>query len=556
MGGELRINRVGRGQQLARAGQIRDVGVNLAGKDRVAVQAVKLGALDFAVPVSTLDQSDHQPVAAAARQVDQVVDHVRAALLIGLHYETDAVPAPERRVKTQAFQQVERKLQPVGFLGVDVQADVVLARQQRELEQPRQQLAHHAVTLGPAVARVQRRQLDGYARPFVDAAPMRGLADGMDRLLIRGEVAFGILPGNGRLAQHVIGIAKARLFERAAVGQCFRNGLPGDELLPHQLHGAVHALADQRLAALADQPGQRRGQAFFAAGGGQLAGQHQAPDGGVDEHRRRIAQVRMPVTAADLVANQRVTRGVVGNAQQRLGQAHQRHALLAGERELLHQRLHAAGVFLAAQALHQAGGHVFNGGTLAAIDHMGELRQHGQAFHFGPMPGGGNGGAEIGLGLHVLRPVQKGLCELCSAKRRCQLFGVLQLSPMNRVARSHGCTLGNQPALDTFHVLQHRLLDKPVGGATLLGGGLPDAASKRLVNLQTKSDCGHGCTFSKISTTNFMGGATRVKQGETLDLNGDGGTRASPGRRMAARERSFVRKSRKCLAPAHWRISP
>jgi hypothetical protein len=55
------------------------------------------------------------------------VEHMRRALLVGLHDEADAVPARQARVKAQGFQQVEREFQPVGFLGIDVQADIVLA---------------------------------------------------------------------------------------------------------------------------------------------------------------------------------------------------------------------------------------------------------------------------------------------------------------------------------------------------------------------------------------------------------------------------------------------
>ena len=50
-----------------------------------------------------------------------------------------------------------------------------------------------------------------------------------------------------------------------------------------------------------------------------------------------------PFAAADLVGDQRVARRRVGNAQQRLRQAHQRDALLAGERVFAHQALHQPG---------------------------------------------------------------------------------------------------------------------------------------------------------------------------------------------------------------------
>ena len=156
VGGELRVHRVRHGQQFACAGQVSHVGMDLARVHRVAVQAVELRAFDLGVPVRALDQPDHQAVAAAPRQVDHMVNHIRAALQVGLHHKTDTVPAFESGVETQAFQQVQRELQPVGLFGVDVDGDVVLARQQGQLGQARQQFSHDAVALGAAVARMQR----------------------------------------------------------------------------------------------------------------------------------------------------------------------------------------------------------------------------------------------------------------------------------------------------------------------------------------------------------------------------------------------------------------
>jgi hypothetical protein len=72
VGRELRVDRIRRGEQLAGAGEIRDVGVALAREDRVVVEAVDLRALDLAVPVRAFDEPDHQPMPAAARELDQV----------------------------------------------------------------------------------------------------------------------------------------------------------------------------------------------------------------------------------------------------------------------------------------------------------------------------------------------------------------------------------------------------------------------------------------------------------------------------------------------------
>ena len=81
----------------------------------------------------------------------------------------------------------------------------------------------------------------------------------------------------------------------------------------------------------------------FAAGADQLTGDQQAPGGGVDEQRRRFAEVLAPVALADLVGDQAVGGLAVGNAQQRFGQAHQRHALFRRQREFVHQCVHAGG---------------------------------------------------------------------------------------------------------------------------------------------------------------------------------------------------------------------
>ena len=326
--GELGVYSLGCGQQLLGAGDVRNVGVHLAGVDGVVREAIDLGALDFAVPVRALHQAHHQAALGAAGQIHHVVDDEGAALLVGLDDEANAVPAGQRGLVAQALQQVQRQLQPVGLFRVDVQANVVLFGQHRQAQHQRVQLVHHAVKLCAAVARVQGRELDGDAGAFVNAAPGRGLANRVDGLLVRGVVALGVFAGQRCLAQHVVRIAKALGFHRAGVVQGFVNGLTRHELLAHHAHGDLNALADQGLAALGRKAAERAPQAAFAVRGHQLAGDEQTPGGGVDEQRGAFAQVRIPLAIADLVADERVARGFVGDAQQCLGQAHQRHAFL------------------------------------------------------------------------------------------------------------------------------------------------------------------------------------------------------------------------------------
>ena len=78
-------------------------------------------------------------------------------------------------------------------------------------------------------------------------------------------------------------IALALEHARGLEAQGFVDGFAGHKLLAHHAHGHVHALADQGLAALADQAAERAPQAAFAVRGHQLAGDEQTPGGRIDE---------------------------------------------------------------------------------------------------------------------------------------------------------------------------------------------------------------------------------------------------------------------------------
>ena len=101
--GKLREDRILRGEQFARAGEIGNVGVHFARVNRVAVQAVHLRPFDFAVPVSAFDEANHQFLFVASCEVDEVVDDEGATFLVGLDDETDAVVTSKVRVGNQRF---------------------------------------------------------------------------------------------------------------------------------------------------------------------------------------------------------------------------------------------------------------------------------------------------------------------------------------------------------------------------------------------------------------------------------------------------------------------
>ncbi|VVN46094.1 hypothetical protein PS664_05840 [Pseudomonas fluorescens] len=483
--GELRVDDFWHRQQFACAGNVGNVGVHLAGVHRIAFQAFDLGALDFAVPVRTFYQADHQAMAAAARQVDDVVDHIRATFLVGLDHETDAVPAGQLWLEAQALQQVQGQLQAVGFFGVDVQADVVLLGQQGQGQQARVQLIHHTLVLRTAVTRVQCRQLDGNARAFINPTAVRGFADGVNGLFVRRQVFLGIVFGEGGFTEHVVGIAEAFGFELARVGQGFGDGFAGDELLAHQAHGHVDALADHRFAALADDAAQGRGQPCFIMGGDQFAGQQQAPGGSVDEQRRAVTQVWVPVAGADLVADQRVTGAFVRDAQQRFGQAHQRDTFLGRQGKFLQQALNntgtAAGTFLIAQFLGNRGGQL-----IGSFGHRGRqaglLDQHRYHFRLRAAVSGGDRGAQYGLRQDALGELKEALVRVVGLDLAC-IIGVLAAQT---IEFGQGCT-----TLQFLQVIENRLLDQPVRRAINGGRGSLQAFAGRVVKFDPKGGRRH-----------------------------------------------------------------
>ena len=309
---------------------------------RIAVQTIDLRPFDFAVPVSALDEANHQLLFVAPREVDEVINDKRAALLVGLHHEADAVVAGKVGVGNQRFHQIQREFEAVGFFGVDVDADIVLFAEQEQRFQARQEFRHHPLMLRAGVTRVNGREFDGNAVALVHALPSSVLADGVDGVHIILKIAVGVGLGHRRFAEHIERIAVAHFLPRLTVFQRFLNRLSGNELLAEQTHRIIHPLTDERRATASQHAGERRAERVFIRLRGQLAGNQQPPGGGIDEHRRTVTEVAFPVATGELVGDEAVARRLVWNTQQGFGKTHQRHPFLAGERKLVHQRINAA----------------------------------------------------------------------------------------------------------------------------------------------------------------------------------------------------------------------
>ena len=203
VGCELRENEVAPGEQPLGAGEVAHIRIGLVREHRIALKPVHLGALDLAIPIGALDEPDHQPPLGALRHRDEIVHGRGSALLIGLHHEAEPLPAPKRRIGRERFKQVERQLQAVRLLGIDIEADAVPAREHGEIEQTGIKFVPHPVCLHVAVARMKRRQFYRDARRAMDRGSALGRADRGDGVRVGGGVTLSVLGRYRRLAQHV-----------------------------------------------------------------------------------------------------------------------------------------------------------------------------------------------------------------------------------------------------------------------------------------------------------------------------------------------------------------
>src|SRR5258708_1552242 len=123
VGRELGEDEISPGKQSLGAGKITDIRIRLARVDRIAAEPVHLRAFYFAVPISALDEADHKAALRAFCQGKKIIDHKRCALLVGLDDKAKPLPAAKRALIRQPLKQIERWLQAIGFLGVDVESN-------------------------------------------------------------------------------------------------------------------------------------------------------------------------------------------------------------------------------------------------------------------------------------------------------------------------------------------------------------------------------------------------------------------------------------------------
>ena len=316
------------GQKAPRAGQIAHVGRILACEDGVTGQPALLRQLDFGIPIGALDQAYGQTPLGTTRQIGQPIDRCRRTFLIGLHRQPQAIPPGEFAVERQKFDQVERKLEAVGFLRVDREADVLRFRPQGQRLDRRPELAPHAFFVGRLIARMERRQFDRYRGCGQDVTARDANTDAFDGQTIRLEVAQRISAGARGFAQHVEAVPVATESRFARPGDRFVDGAPHHELLAEDANGRDDGLADHRFAGARHHPAERTAEMrVLVLQAHDASGEHQRPGTGVDENAVGDAEAFLPFGAANLVTDQPIHRLGVWDAQQRLSQAHQHDAL-------------------------------------------------------------------------------------------------------------------------------------------------------------------------------------------------------------------------------------
>ncbi len=121
------------------------------------------------------------------------------------------------------------------------------------------------------------------------------------------------------------------------------DGLAQHELAAHLLHRLADGGADHRLAQPLDRAAQDAGDAGSSVVASTLPVSISAQVEALTSDEDGLAEMRAPVGGRDLVLDQRVDGLGVRHPQQRLGQAHQRDALVGREAVFGEEALHQPG---------------------------------------------------------------------------------------------------------------------------------------------------------------------------------------------------------------------
>ena len=308
--GELRVDRVGRGQQRVGTGQVRHIGVVLVREDGVVRKTHLLRALDLGVPIRAFDQAAHQANFVFAGDVGDVFDQLQRTRLVSLHGQTKAGPLREmqRHFGGECFKNLQRQFEAVHLFRVNREVDVGFGRLLAQAPHAGHQLGHHAGDLRVFITGVQRAEFDGNAIILL-TSPRRLCVGsyGLNSILVAGQIFERIRIGARALAQHVVAVAQVfdLAFGRCSLAHRFTNRLAQHKLAAQQLHGAQGCGHHGAGAELGEDACGR-----FAVGQKLLAHRN----GGAGEARQRFVTCRIKVRAAQLVGGESNGRFGIGHA--------------------------------------------------------------------------------------------------------------------------------------------------------------------------------------------------------------------------------------------------
>ena len=256
--GELREKGAGIRQQQAHRGEIGYIGGELAREHRVVGEPPLLRPLDLAVPIGAFDQAYRDALAPLIGEAAQPAQHGNGTLAVGLHGDAETGPALQGGVGERGGELVECQIEPILFLSVDGQGEVVSACGPGQFDETRQQFPFQTIFLSRIEARMNCRQLDREARAIeqraaVPGAGSRRLADRLHGADIAIEVARRVVRRARPLAQHIIGKPVALGLQGGRARQRFLDRAAEHEIVGQDAHGLPHRLADERLAGTRQQ---------------------------------------------------------------------------------------------------------------------------------------------------------------------------------------------------------------------------------------------------------------------------------------------------------------
>ena len=256
--GELREKGAGIRQQQAHCGEIGYIGGELARQHRVVGEPPLLRPLDLAVPIGAFDQTHRDALAPLIGEAAQPAQHGNGTLTVGLHGDAETGPALQGGVGERGGELVECQIEPILFLSVDGQGEIVSACGPGQFDETRQQFPSETILLSRIEARMNRRQLDREAwaieqRAAVPGARSRRLADRLHGADIAIEVARRVVRRARPLAQHIIGKPVALGLQGGRARQRFLDRAAEHEIVGQDAHGLPHRLADERLAGTRQQ---------------------------------------------------------------------------------------------------------------------------------------------------------------------------------------------------------------------------------------------------------------------------------------------------------------